>query len=445
MKDAKNIDAVFQKKLQNIEVQPDPKVWQQIENRIQQKKRKVLPMWWLSSGIAALLVLGIFLYPFSKNKDTTILEDIDYPKEILKTTEKKPTNTLELNKNQEVTNTDPSIKEQTKPIKKVEKTQHFSLVDKKVAQQEKEPSNSRQKKGIPGLEKIVHEPSVVINQETKNTDDKVAMKKNSLSKESKNKTEEKKKLFAQIPEENEEEKDTKKNRLKWEVSPTVGVLKANSFTQSSALDVNLNNNPVSGENTVTYGVRVGYQLNDKWTIQSGIHIQNVAFNTSNVAIAQSLTASSNLENVNFTTDNLLFGNSSEGIATNDAFSIPITENGVINQAYGYIEIPIEVKYKVFSTQKFNTQLVSGFSTLILNKNEITSSAENFSQVLGEATNLNPTNFSGNLGLDLNYEINTNWSINLNPMFKTQFSTFSNNANDFKPYFIGVYSGIKYKF
>ena len=54
-------------------------------------------------------------------------------------------------------------------------------------------------------------------------------------------------------------------------------------------------------------------------------------------------------------------------------------------------------------------------------------------------------YSANLGLGLNYNVSKKVKVNLEPMFKYQINTFNNSAGDFKPYFIGVYTGLSYKF
>jgi hypothetical protein len=82
--------------------------------------------------------------------------------------------------------------------------------------------------------------------------------------------------------------------------------------------------------------------------------------------------------------------------------------------------------------------------LFLKENQIRLSTPSLSEE-GKATNLNSINFSGNLRLDLNYTLNTNWSMHINPMFKAQLNTFSENSNDFSPFNIGVYTGVKYSF
>ena len=103
-----------------------------------------------------------------------------------------------------------------------------------------------------------------------------------------------------------------------------------------------------------------------------------------------------------------------------------------------------MKYNFSNSNKLQTQFVTGFSTLFLNKNEVILDTQNFSRTL-EAANLNNINFSGNIGFDFNYNLSKKIALNLNPMFKVQFNTFSNNSNGFAPFNMGIYTGIKYQF
>jgi hypothetical protein len=69
MKENKNIERLFQEKFKDFEVQPPQDAWATIEKRLNEKKKKrrVIPIWFKVSGIAASLVLGFFLYNFVQN------------------------------------------------------------------------------------------------------------------------------------------------------------------------------------------------------------------------------------------------------------------------------------------------------------------------------------------------------------------------------------------
>ena len=122
----------------------------------------------------------------------------------------------------------------------------------------------------------------------------------------------------------------------------------------------------------------------------------------------------------------------------------VKSTGNLSQNFGYIEIPLEMKYNFSNNTKIEAQLVTGFSSLFLDKNKVVLNTFNTTRT-GELTNLNNINFSGNLGFDFNYYLNNNWSLNINPMFKVQLNTFKTEANGFAPFNLGIYSGIKYQF
>ncbi len=90
-------------------------------------------------------------------------------------------------------------------------------------------------------------------------------------------------------------------------------------------------------------------------------------------------------------------------------------------------------------------LVGGFSTYFLYDNAISINSSGKNIPLGEASNVNDLNFSGNVGLDLNYNISPNLFINTSPMLKYQLNTYSENSGGFKPYFFGVYAGLNFRF
>jgi hypothetical protein len=72
-------------------------------------------------------------------------------------------------------------------------------------------------------------------------------------------------------------------------------------------------------------------------------------------------------------------------------------------------------------------------------------SDNLVTEMGEANNVNSLNFSANVGMGLNYEFAPKLQLNIEPVLKYQLNTFSKTAGDFRPYSIGVYSGITFKF
>lgn len=248
-----------------------------------------------------------------------------------------------------------------------------------------------------------------------------------------------------------DDKDKEKEEItkKWSVATSVAPIFYNSFsTKGSPLDLQFENSPKSGTRSVAYGVKVAYQLNDKLSLQSGISKLDVGYNIGDVYIKPAEQPLARLSNVIYnntgTILNVNAGNflDSSSIETNSVSPV----RGDLNQSFGYIEVPLELKYRLTNTEKkLGVNVIGGFSTLFLDKNEVFVTTPEFSSNLGKANNLNSVNFSGNLGLDVDYKINKKIFINVAPMLKIHTKTFSKNDKNFEPYVLGVYTGLNYRF
>ena len=243
----------------------------------------------------------------------------------------------------------------------------------------------------------------------------------------------------------EEEENTKK----WAVASTFAPIYYNSFsTKGSPLDLQFENSPKTGSKSVAYGVKISYKLNDKLTLQSGVSKIDVGYKIGNIFINPSRELEGRLTNVNYVNTANILNVNAENFTNNTqietASVFPI--KGELNQSFGYIEVPLELKYSLTNnTKKLGVNLVGGFSTLLLNKNKVFVSTSEFSSNLGEANNLNKINFSGNIGLDVDYKINKKIYINVAPMLKIHTKTFSSNDKNFEPYLFGIYTGLNYRF
>ena len=181
------------------------------------------------------------------------------------------------------------------------------------------------------------------------------------------------------------------------------------------------------------------------TLRSGINKLSLGYNTNNVVYSTGL-ANNNLANINYTSTALIEIKNESNLNMLSLFEINLqkTNTGAINQKMGYYEVPLEVSYAVLD-KKFGINLIGGVSTLFLNQNKISLVSSETNITLGEARNLNEINFSTNVGLGFQYQIVKSFKINFEPMLKYQMNTFSSNSGNFKPIFVGLYSGISYSF
>ena len=440
----KNLDKLFQDQLKNLEVTPDKKVWGNIESKLKKKKRRVVPLWWFAGGAAAMLLLGMLLFPVSTNE--TDFMKIDSKTIVTESTEN------EVEKND---------------LPKIDSLIQNTKIDKKILVTDKETKESIKKDIEKPLfqkkfvrDKNVVEKTLLANNTAKEMLVSVNDKKIDVNKNKEVFTEEKEKIVENVAVEKElpnkkvdlnkfiKDKDSifsiKHLEHKWSIAPVFAVLNSNSFSNSSPVNRSLSNS-TKGKSSFSYGFQIGYQINKKWSIQSGVHLQEMSFVNNQVTAVSSISKSTSP--VAFNSGVSLSFNTAP-VQTSDfdnsALISRTSLNGDLNQIFGYIEVPIEVKYNFLTVKNFNTQVVAGFSSLFLNKNEVNFSSQFFTNS-GSANNLNNINFSGNLGFDFNYFLNNKWSLNLNPMFKAQLDTFSENSNGFSPFNFGIYSGIKYTF
>ena len=114
------------------------------------------------------------------------------------------------------------------------------------------------------------------------------------------------------------------------------------------------------------------------------------------------------------------------------------------QNISYYEFPLELKYAVIKT-KFGVNVIGGVSTMFLGNNDISVGAGDFSSTLGEANNLSTISFTTNIGLGIDYKASKKITFNVEPMFKYQLNPYSDSSVEFQPYYIGVYTGLSYRF
>lgn len=249
--------------------------------------------------------------------------------------------------------------------------------------------------------------------------------------------------------ENAVEKE-KEKRDKWVVSSNAAPVYFNSISNGSPIDEQFSNNEKSYATSLSYGVGLQYNLTNKISIRSGINAININYNTNNVYYSSTLrqinATSLNIDQ-NANAENLVLRNAPSpdaNILSADVENMSEASLASLNQEMGYIEIPLEMTYKILD-KKIGIEVIGGMSTLVLNKNNISLVSNGSEMVIGEANNLNNIHFSSNVGLGFNYNFLKSFQFNIQPVFKYQINTFNSNSGNFKPYIVGLYSGISFSF
>lgn len=483
MNQNKNIDDIFREHLKDFEKKPDHDVWEAIESRLSKKERqKPIFMWYKIAGIAAmfLLLFSIGFNIYQNNINRQLREIVIKPntdinlnddKIVTLKSEGNATNTI----NQKYTNSnEKSSKTNSNKLINTPKNKFLTITKNVINQQRfnkqlnkstlttttNDKIKTSTSKDLIALNKVEKTVGNELNDNvSENNSSKIKEKKDLISTDNElalKKDTEKINIETLL---NEVENDTKKSvkSKKLSIGSSFSPIYYSSLSNSSSIDTNLDNNSTSNEYSSSYGVKVEYKMSDKWSVQTGVHNMDLNYTTNNVVatIFEPIAGSpselfSNVRSVanklvilTPTNDPSSLSSIQNNIELDDSNKL-LTADGKLTQNVSYIEIPLELKYKVID-KKIAVQVLGGFSTLLLNKNELVLDNNVDSYLLGKATNINNTSFSANLGVDIKYDISEKFYINLSPNFKYQINTFSNNDGGFEPYQIGINTGLNFRF
>ncbi|MBD0831345.1 hypothetical protein [Aestuariibaculum sediminum] len=478
MSDKKHIDRLFQEHFKDFEVAPSDAVWKNIEAKLGEKKKKrIIPIWWKYAGsaavIALLLTVGIQLFstePIERETPENVNTNINIntpSSESIKVASDHTTKDEANNENAELNNNSNGIKSTQNTLNSKQKTSTpVQIASSTETTGKMDPHDVESQ-----ISKNNNNNTLLANtsesNKTKLSDDTEKNELNIKEEYTKNQN------IAENKPEKPQEKGTnltiedaikssnsiaeEKEKLnRWSITPNVAPVYFNSLGEGSSLDQQFTNNAKTGEINMSYGINASYALNKKLRIRSGVNRVNLGYNTNNVVVYESTafsSSSSTLENVS-PSGGFVSNSSNDGIAVissenlSEAGKTPETFksfNTSLNQSFGFIEVPLEIEYTI-TDKKFGLNVIGGFSSLFLNNNDVYSEPVNGSRTyIGEATNIKDVSYSANFGLGLNYKVTRKIDFNLEPMFKYQINTFSNTSGDFKPYFIGIYSGFAIKF
>ncbi|MBL4747093.1 MAG: outer membrane beta-barrel protein [Flavobacteriaceae bacterium] len=402
MRENKNIDRLFQEKLKDFEVSPPIKSWNFIEkNLVVKPPKRSMPLWIRITGIAAMLLAFISLgnnYIAPKNL-SSIQEFIFKHKDTIENI----------------------VKNEENPTKKVITDHENTLfnVDVKVT-----PLNPHFH-----LSEINLDTFSEILTETPQTNKPTFFLKDAHS----------------IPLGTETSKPEIPKEKRWSIAYTIAPIYFSSFgSGDSPVDAQFENNSTSGKSNFSHGIKIAFKLNNKFSVQSGVNVVDIGYTTNNIHLTPGVAIISLSDISNKPIESLKTTKMSLGKEFNTSQNNITNTTGSIDQVFGYIEIPLEIKYQI-TDGKLGLNIVGGFSTLFLNKNELVIEADGFRTSIGEASNLKEINFSGNIGVDVDYLIHKNLYINISPMLKVQTNTFSKSTGDYQPYYLGIYTGLNFKF
>lgn len=487
MKEKKNIEDLFREKFSQLDKEPSPRVWENIQHELHpEKKRRVVPLWIQLGGVAAFLALLFTLGNLWFSPSDVINQPLpvftnDAPKSPVDTApEINDQNTTDAivsgNSSEQTTLSSSKItgnsvanSERKSTTKKSGNSQDLLVQKRNFNKNQPESvasiSNSANKKlenesiGISDNDALVAKETKVANTfkndaEVNNHNENLIVGNLKTNSEGKTEivrpqTDEKHSLFDAIAEQEKlkgEDPDAVPTQGKrWAITPNVAPVYYNSLSKGSSIDPNLNMLPNNGDVNMSYGVQVSYLVNNRLNIRAGINSVDLSYTTSDLLIATG-PASRGLKGVNYGSKEVvvtaLRKNGSQNL---DGLNLKSgSADARLVQAINYIEVPVEVSYKLVDS-RFGLNLIGGMSTLFLGRNDISIKSPNFNASLGSANNLSDVSFTTNVGLGMNYRLSRRFIFNIEPMFKYQLNPYSDSSIDFRPYYLGIYSGLSFRF
>lgn len=564
MNEKKNLDRLFQEKFKDFEVAPPEFVWENIQEILEEKKkRRVIPLWFKLSGVAALLVLSGLLATLFFNDaenpatnapavviDNTAATPADAIKATPATGTASPENNSDINTavasgeenrnapaTQDNTNTLPALSNSNnavaqegqntiinqkngKRIKRnnairqgdavaVSETRNQKGNNSATANTTGNQNNQLQKSGISNITPATEGVAALDantarnNNSNKTADQNNAGQKQDVIKSAANEgiaangsennsgknpanaeinpdgksntiidknipvteavvqtavdtaasvvpeNELEKLLQEKLNGKQDEEKlaeESKKQKERWNIKPQIAPVFYSSLSDGSPINEQFASNSKTYDNDLSYGLGINYAVTDRISIRSGINTVNLSYATNDIAYYASLNNMTN--NISQSkTGNIVIQNPGDGVPDTfviDGQTTQLVEGSMI-QKTGYIEVPLEMSYALIN-KKFGIDVIGGVSTLFLNQNNVSVvSSTGMSTQVGQAQNLNNLHFSTNVGVGFKYRFWDSFQASFEPTFKYQVNAYSRDSGNFKPYFIGLYSGVSFSF
>lgn len=204
--------------------------------------------------------------------------------------------------------------------------------------------------------------------------------------------------------ENQQENNKQKEKTlteRWSVQLHTGIATSQNYNNQKSLGITL-----SSQQTASYGVKTNYKLSRKWALSSGLVINEIGQDIAGVSYVNKSNSLALIP------DNIIDKNRGVVAISNNSdylflankqantFSSAIFQSGDLRQKLKYIEMPVEVSYAILNIKKTNISLNTGgfVGKLISNKIFLNGNS------IGENSGVNNLVFGTLLSSTLRYQV-----------------------------------------
>lgn len=461
MKKEKNIDELFRDKLQNFEQEPPAYLLEGILAGVAGEKKKRRLIYWRIAGVAAALLLAFVAgWQFNDREGygTKQTQMASFPKTTVISPEKNiPAEKLISAGTSDLVAAKPTSTEvaQITSRQKIDKEPVIS--ETAVVASE---SRSETMKPLKGFYHLI----LVKTGETAN----LILTENVEQTPSAEKT-----IDQQIMEQNQQMaliQHLEKEKGRWlvgaQVSPSFSVSRS---TYSQAYSSNMLNTSTSNPAEFAGGLSVEYKPGKRWSVQSGVYYSGLGQTSGNATASNGKDAAyanigsgyfntpvnydmkSSRMSMNSTAGVIELRNIPSGIIVGGNFesnalsSAVVVSNAAFTQNFEYIEIPLFLRYTIIDS-RFDVEMLGGFSSNVLVGNQAYIESSSGKSLVGKTKDMETMNYSGTLGVGVKYGLSKHISVNVEPRVKYYLNSLNSNADvSYKPYTIGVFTGLSYEF
>lgn len=226
-----------------------------------------------------------------------------------------------------------------------------------------------------------------------------------------------------------------------------------------------------GNGNLSGGISFQYKTGKRWSVESGVyyaqngqqagsspHIfgnraaaDNVYGSTQKLYFNTMVGMAADRMAMNSTAGIIEFENFPQGaeIAANlestAAYSNSLITDGELSQVFDFVEIPFLLRFLLIDST-IDVELAGGLNAGLVVGNNAFIDNEYGSQKIGKTRDISTINFSGSMGVGVTYRLSEHFSLSVEPRLNYYLNSINRNPDvDFRPYRVGVYSGLYYEF
>ncbi|MBV7441018.1 outer membrane beta-barrel protein [Weeksellaceae bacterium TAE3-ERU29] len=436
----------WKERLKQEEIPPPPGAWEGIANELHPKKKTGVLFFW--GRVAALLIpilsgVGIWWW---------MQETPNYTNQIPQEIKKSDNNKLDINLEEKEAEIKITTKKEIPEVNK-------ELLDLPQNTFHQKFELRKEKSNLKIVHKNINQKNQnsVLNQIEKDISQKELAKNELILTEENSKiinspdiesNEELKDLVSLISDEKKKkEENIKANQNRISISPYAGWV--NFSSAENIINEELSNLESKNMLSVSYGAKASYALSPQWKVTTGVGSMNFHHTTYKVPVTTTLISGINhgdtqdaplLQIVSLGKTNQTEWKPLEVAETN----INNTQKEEVSQEIGFIEIPLEIEYKITQGKKWNFSLATGMSTLLLRKNNLYINQKELNSVITDSQDYNKVSFSANGAVKAEYQLSQHFSVHIEPQIKYFLNSFREKEN-VTPYIWGISTGVSFGF